>query len=158
MTTVSAISMMYLFLLMALSLLLRGWLEMEMTRASSRSMAAWISVGSSLYIFLARTMMTGIWRFRRSCNTSFSSFVWKPLMMQLSFGMLVAQSKLLRMSRLVVLLEQRKAVFLRFSKSMFPIWDSIFAIGYWIICDTANLRLISWKSKNIEDNLQIFRI
>ena len=58
-----------------------------------------------------------MWRFRRNSKTSFSSFVRKPLMMQESFGTLGAQSKLLWMSRLVVLLEQRKAVFLHFIKS-----------------------------------------
>ena len=127
-TTLSAMLMIYLFLTRALCLELRGRWERERTRASSLLMADCISTGSSLYIFLANTMMIGMCRFRRSCSTSFSSFVWNPLMMQESFGTLVAQSKLLRMSRLVVLLEQRNAVLGRFSKSRFPIWDSISGI------------------------------
>lgn len=63
-------------------------------------------------------------------------------MMQESLGTLVAQSKLFRMSRLVVLLEQRNAVFGRFSKSRFPICDSISGIQKKSIYNDAKIRII----------------
>ena len=82
---------------------------------------ACISIPSS---FCSSTRLASELLGSKAPNTTLSA----KLMMQESLGTLVAQSKLFRMSRLVVLLEQRNAVLGRSSNSRFPIWDSISGI------------------------------